>query len=124
MVGIGRVVGRSGVGRHISGVDGVVVRPFPEDREEDGVERLDLRVVGHEHPAGGPVQPPPADRAHERERPRELGRPLGRHRHTGLVQAPAQRRGERRQVELDRLNPKVGHSLRTSASRPAARITS
>ena len=45
---------------------------------------------------------------HERERPREAGRALGGHRHARLVQALAQRAGERRQVELDRLDAEAG----------------
>ena len=56
------------------------------------VEDVELRRVGHEHGAGRPVQPPARDRPHERERPREVGRALGRDRHAAVVQPPAQRR--------------------------------
>ena len=87
-----------------SGSNGLAAVALAEDREEDRVEGLDLRRIGHEHRARRPVQPPAADRPHERERPREVGRARGRDRHAGLVQAPAERAGERRQVELDRLD--------------------
>ena len=56
------------------------------------------------------------------ERPREVGRARGRDRHAGVVQAPAERADERRQVELDRLDPerrRVSHRrARAARGRP------
>ena len=40
---------------------GIVILGLPspaEDREEHGVERIDLSGIGDEHRAGRPVQPP------------------------------------------------------------------
>ena len=71
---VGRRGGRS---RVVVGLERLVASRLAEDREEDRVERLDLRRVGDEHGARGPVQAPAADRAHERERAREVRRPYG-----------------------------------------------
>ena len=57
-------------------------------------------------------------------------RALGRHGHAGLVQPPAERADERRQVELDRLDAEVSHRCpraapgRPRGPRPGPRCTS
>ncbi len=106
-------------------------RRSAEHRGEDRVERLELRWVGHEHRAGGPVQPPPGDRPHERERTGEVGGARGGDRHTCLAQPPAE---ARRPAPADRARPSRPRTRRspgprqssacTSSSRPAARTTS
>ena len=124
----GRSSGGAAAVRASSGTTSSSFASVPEDREEHVVERRDLRLIGDEHGTRRPVQPPACDRTDERERPREADRASRRDRHAGVVQTPAQGSDERRQVELDRLDPERGEirqsPVRTSSSRPAARITS
>ena len=63
-------------------------------------------LVGHEHGAGRPVQAAARETGRTSVSARaNVGRPRGRDRHARVVQAPAERSDERRQVELDRLDP-------------------
>ena len=89
--------------------------------ERKTASKAGVGPVGDEHRARGPVQPAAAVRPHQRQRPREAGRALGGHRHAGLAQALAQRPGERRQVEVDRLDhlAKLSHRCaRAARGRP------
>ena len=70
----GRSSGGAAAVRASSGTTSSSCRAVPEDREEHGVERRDLRRIGDEHGARRPVQPPPGDRPDERERACEVGR--------------------------------------------------
>jgi hypothetical protein len=102
------VIRRGGDRGFVLGID---VPSFPgtaAHREEDRIERPHLRPVGDRQRARRPVQPPAADRLHQRERPGEIGRALRSHRHPGIVQAAAQRPDQRRQVEVDRFDPERG----------------
>ena len=77
MLGPRLVVGRrgDGDGGDLVEVEALVGRGVAEDGAEDAVEGGDLRRVGDEHGARRPVQPPAADRAHERQRAGEVGQP-------------------------------------------------
>ena len=116
----------------VVGLERLVPLAVAEHREEHRVERLHLRRVGHEHRARRPVQAAAARPGlTSAERPGEVGRARRRHRQPGVVQPRAQRRHERRQVEVDGLHPEVGrggarvsHRRGRGSSRPAARMTS
>jgi len=126
VVGLRPVVRRRSDCPHVFGIEVLHVRPTAEDREEDRVESVDLSWIGHEHGPGGPVQAPTRDRLYERERAREVGRPTGSDENAGIVQAPAQRSHQRREVEMDRLDTEhpvgragISHSLaRAARGRP------
>ena len=99
--------------------------PVAEHLGEHAVERRDLRLVGDEHRARGPVQAPPRHRPHQRQRAREVGRrgraSSARRPRAGAGSAPAASGGRSSSIVS---TPKLGHRCRTSWSRPAARITS
>ena len=109
-VGLGRLVGTA-VAEHLA------KRP---------VEDPHLGRVCDQHRAHRPVQPPPGLRADERQRPGEVGRPRGRHRHPRLVQPLRERAGQRpagRARPSRRRTPDQPRRV-TRSSRPAARTTS
>ena len=117
---VGRCRRRSGRSSSSTSSSGRVA----EDREEHGVEGAHLRGVGDEHRARGPVQARAARRA-----ARASSAWAKRAERSGVTGTPAscsrrpKRGDQRRQVELDRLDPKSSIA-RTSCSRPAARTTS
>ena len=71
------VVGRrgDGDGGDLVEVEALIGQAIAEDGAEDAVEGGDLRGIADEHGACRPVQPPAADRAHERQRACEVGQP-------------------------------------------------
>ena len=103
------LVGRRALGGHLTGAE-----DLPEDRVEGG----SMEAVGHEHGAGGPVEAPPAHRPRQGQRPREARGALRRHRDARGAQPLAEDAGERRQVEVDRLD---AESLLSHCSTPASR---
>ena len=126
----GAALDRRGSGVGGAKLVGSDIRPSPDRRrstKNTGSKAVHLRRVGHEHRARGPVQ------ATSRDRPRRAPAPAANparsapavHRQPGVVQPPRRTRRQRRQVELDRLDPESGlvtsiarHELRSS---PAAR---
>ena len=123
----GRSSGGAATVRIVLGLERPRPRSAAEDREEHRVEGLDLRRVGHEHGAGGPVQPPARDRPDERERacearpsaPGVIGTPTSCRRR---LNAPTS--GGRSSSIVSTPNAGAQSPARTSWSRPAARITS
>ena len=105
----GRAPGRSSAGggpsAASSGLECLSPSRSPKIAKKTASKARDLAGIGHQDGTRRPVQPPPADRPDERERAREVGRARGRDRDARVVQPPAQRAGQRRQVELDRLDP-------------------
>ena len=106
--GVRSAAGRSSAGAatvaRVVALEAPRPRAAAEDREEHRVEHLDMRRIGDEHRAGGPVQPPARDRPHERERRAKSAARAGV---TGTPASCRRRlnaRRERRQVELDRLD--------------------
>ena len=84
-----------------------------EDGEEHAVEGADLRRVAHQHRPRRPVQARARDRAGQRQR-RSPAAPSARRvtGHARLVQPAAEGRDQRREVELDGLEP---HTRRLQA---------
>ena len=112
---LGSAAARSGAARQL--------RCASEYGREHRIERPDLRALGDEHGARGPVQPPPRDRASERQRvariaPRVRGRPASR-----VAEPPAEGDRERREDPAGLSQPSSRPSP-TSAARPEATTSS
>ena len=95
-------------------------RPRPEHLGEHAVERLHLRLVGDEHRARRPVQPPPRHRPHERparaRRPPRGRASSARRRRAGAARAP--RRAAAGRGRSSRRRSAVTAAARAGRGRP------
>ena len=90
------------------------LRTAAEDRGEDGVERGRVGAVLDEHRARRPVEAATALRSGQGERARERRRTLGGHRDPRRRAGAGRGAGERRQIEVDRLDRERRLAVRLS----------